>query len=119
MHLEQLEVAARTRGQVLPPLAALRACAPAFHLDVVRRAGTRFRLRRFQLRLGHPVRDCRPGREGSPGDEPGLVEEHAPALFIEGEVCGEDLAGDGTVENGVLGLPNHTHPALADLLDDR
>ncbi len=50
--------------------------------------------------------------------EPGLVEEHAPALFIEGEVGGEDLDGDGAVENGVLGLPDHTHPALADLLDE-
>src|SRR5262245_40689785 len=50
--------------------------------------------------------------------QPRLVEEHAPALLVEGEIRGQDLDGDGAVENGVFGLPNHTHPTLADLLDE-
>src|SRR5262245_5722101 len=52
------------------------------------------------------------------GSETRLVEEHAPALLVERESAGQDLDRHPAVEAGVLSLPNHAHPALADLLDE-
>ena len=51
------------------------------------------------------------------GDGPRLTLETRAALRIGGHPLGQDLQRNLATELRVLGLPDHTHPALADLLD--
>ncbi len=49
--------------------------------------------------------------------EAGFAVEAGQAVLVGGEVRGEDLDGDFAVKCGVRGLPDRTHAAFADLLD--
>ena len=52
------------------------------------------------------------------GSEPRLVEEHAPTVLVAGDIGRQHLDRDDSTEDHVLGLPHHTHSALADLLGE-
>jgi hypothetical protein len=51
------------------------------------------------------------------GDGPRLALEARPSFRICRHRLGQDLQRDTAVELGVLRLPDDTHPAFADLLD--
>ena len=51
------------------------------------------------------------------GQQLGLALEAGQPLGVVGERVGQDLDRHLAVERGVDRLPDHTHPALADLLD--
>jgi hypothetical protein len=51
------------------------------------------------------------------GQQLGLALEARQPLGVPGEVLGQDLDRHVAAERRVLGAPDHTHPALADLLD--
>ena len=51
------------------------------------------------------------------GGHLGLVNELLPALPVGDDFGRKDLERHDPVQDGVLGLPHHPHPALADLLD--
>ena len=44
--------------------------------------------------------------------------EALQSLGVLGDFFGQELQSDKTIEPGVLGLVDHTHPAAAELLDD-
>jgi hypothetical protein len=39
-------------------------------------------------------------------------------LRVPGDIIGQELQGHKTMEPGILGLVNHTHPATTQFLDD-
>ncbi len=52
------------------------------------------------------------------GEEAGLLAEARETIGIPRELLGERLDGNRSTELRVLGLPDDTHPPLADLLDE-
>ena len=47
----------------------------------------------------------------------GLAPEAAERRGVAGDIFGKEFQGNKTVEAGVFGFVNHTHPATAELLD--
>ena len=52
------------------------------------------------------------------GDGAGLALETIPALGIFGEVFGEDLDGDDSIQSRITGFVDFTHPARAQWRED-